>query len=72
VDDQNNKHKACLILKRYYQVSSIDYIQTFSSMIKLNSIRSFRALVVKFDCEVRQMDVKTTFVNGDMKKRYDI
>jgi hypothetical protein len=28
--------------------------------------------VVKFDCGVHQMDVKTTFVNGDMKKKYDI
>lgn len=72
MDDQNNKHKACLILKWYYQVSSIDYIQKKSSIIKLNSVRSFRALVVKFDSEVHQMDVKTTFVNGDMKKRYDI
>ncbi len=72
MDDQNNKPKACLILKGYYQVLGIDYIQTFSSIVKLNSIRIFMALVVKFDCEVHQMGVKTTFVNGDMKKRYDI
>jgi hypothetical protein len=72
VDDQNNKHKAYLILKGYYQVLGIDYIQIFSSIVKLNSIRMFMALVVKFDCEVHQMNVKPTFVNGDMKKRYDI
>jgi len=52
VDDQNNKQKACLILKAYYQVSGIDYIQTFSSIVKLNSIKKFMALVVKFDFEV--------------------
>lgn len=72
MDDQNNKQKACLILKAYYQVSGIDYIQTFSSIVKLNSIKKFMALVVKFDFEVHWMVVKTTFVNGDMKKRYDI
>jgi hypothetical protein len=28
------------------------------------------ALVAHFDLELRQMDVKTTFVNGDLKEEF--
>jgi hypothetical protein len=40
----------------------------FSHVSKLTSIRFILSIVVAFDFEVEQMDVKTTFLHGDLEE----
>jgi hypothetical protein len=62
------KYKARLVAKGYSQVEGIDFGETFSLFSKLTSIRFLLYIVVAFDLEVEQMDVKTTFLHGDLKE----
>eukprot|EP00253_Pinus_taeda_P003020 PITA_03020 len=62
------KYKAQLVAKGYSQVSGIDFGDIFSPVAKVNSIRLLLSVVATFDFEVEQMDVKTTFVHGDLEE----
>jgi hypothetical protein len=62
------KYKARLVAKGYSQVEGIDFGDIFSPVAKLTSIIFILSIVVAFDLEVEQMDVKTTFLHGDMEE----
>ena len=52
--------------KGFTQKEGIDYKDTFSPVSKKDSLRIIMALVAHFDLELHQMDVKTTFLNGNL------
>ena len=56
-----------MVAKGYSQVSGIDFGDIFSPLAKVTSIRLLLSVVVAFDFEVEQMDVKTTFIHGDLE-----
>jgi hypothetical protein len=60
------KHKAQLIEKGYSQVEGIDFGGIFSP--KLTSIRFMLSVAAASDFEVEKMDVKTTFLHGDLEE----
>jgi hypothetical protein len=62
------EYKARLVAKGYSQVEGIDFGEIFSPVAKLTSIRFLLFIVVAFDLEVEQMDVKTTFLHGDLEE----
>jgi hypothetical protein len=62
------KYNARLVAKGYSQVEGIDFGEIFSPVAKLTSIRFLLSIVVAFDLEVEQMDVKTTFLHGDLEE----
>ena len=62
------KYKARLIEKCYFQVERIDFGEIFSHVAKLTSIRFLLSIDIAFDLELEQMDVKTTFLHGDMEE----
>ena len=62
------KYKYRLVAKGYSQVEGIDFGEIFSLVSKLTSIMFLLSVVVAFDFEVEQMDMKTTFLHGDLKK----
>jgi hypothetical protein len=62
------KYKARLVAKGYSQVEGIDFGEIFSPVAKLTSIRFILSITVAFDLEVEQMDVKTTFLHGDLEE----
>jgi hypothetical protein len=62
------KYKAWLVAKGYSQVEGIDCGEIFSPIAKLTSIRFILSNVVAFYLEVEQMDVKTTFLHGDLEE----
>ena len=62
------KYKAQLVAKGYSQVSGIDFGDIFSPVAKVTSIRLLLSVAAAFDFEVEQMDVKTTFLHGDLEE----
>jgi hypothetical protein len=62
------KYKAWLVAKGYSQVEGIDFGEICSPVVKLTSIRFLLFVVVAFDFEVEQLDVKTTFLHRDLEE----
>ena len=60
------RFKARLVAKGFTQREGIDYNETFSSVSCKDSFRIIMALVAHYDLELYQMDVKTTFLNGNL------
>ena len=49
-------------------MEGIDYHDIFSMVVNLASIRIVLALVALLDLDLDQLDVKTTFLHGDLAK----
>jgi hypothetical protein len=62
------KYKAWLVEKGYSQVEGIDFGEIFSLVSKLTSISFLLYVVVAFDFEVENMDVKKKFLHGDLEE----
>ena len=67
-DGSVEKYKARLVAKGYSQVEGINYGEIFSPIEKLTSIQLLLSLATTYGFEVEQMDVKTTFLHGDLKE----
>jgi hypothetical protein len=57
-----------LVAKGYSQKEGIDYEDTFAPVAKMNTIRLMIALATKYNWNLHQMDVKSTFLNGELKE----
>ena len=44
----------------------MDYEETFSPVVRFASIRLIKAIVANLNLELYQMDVKMTFLNGEL------
>eukprot|EP00253_Pinus_taeda_P003579 PITA_03579 len=62
------RYKARLVAKGFTQKEGFDYTETFSPVSKKDSLRVIMAFVAHFHLELQQMDVKTTFLNGDLEE----
>lgn len=60
------RYKARLVAKDFTQIEDIDYNKIFSPVVNPTSIRVMLSLVAHFDLELEQLDVKTTFLHGDL------
>jgi hypothetical protein len=67
-DGSVERHKAQLVSKGFSQVEGIDYNETFSPIAKMNSICLVLSLAASHKWEVHQMDVKSTFLHGDLQE----
>eukprot|EP00253_Pinus_taeda_P019707 PITA_19707 len=54
--------------KRLFPGVGIDFGDIFSPVAKVTSIRLLLSVAAAFDFEVEQMDVKTTFLHGDLEE----
>ena len=62
------KYKARLVVKYFGQKQGVDFDEIFSPVVKLSSIRTILGLAACLDLEVEQLDVKTTFLHGDLNE----
>ena len=62
------RFKARLVVKGYSQRKGIDYAEIFSPIVKLSSIRILLSVVASENLHLEQIDVKTTFLHGDLDK----
>ena len=58
--------KVRLVAKGFTQKEGIDNEETFSPVAMLKSIQILLSIAANFDYEIWQMDVKTTFLNGNL------
>ena len=66
VEGKVEKWKARLVAKGYSQVEGIDFGEIFSHVAKLTSVIFLLFVATAFYFEVEHMDVKTTFLHGDL------
>nr|GEV19897.1 retrovirus-related Pol polyprotein from transposon TNT 1-94 [Tanacetum cinerariifolium] len=62
------RNKARLVAVCYSQQEGIDYVETFAPVARIKAIRLFLAYAAHKDFTVFQMDVKTSFLNGNLKE----
>jgi hypothetical protein len=62
------KNKAQLVAKGYSQQEGIDFEESFAPVARIEAIRIFLANAASRNMIVYQMDVKTAFLNGDLKE----
>ena len=68
LDGSIEKYKARLVAKDFSQKQNVDYFDTFASVTMISSIRILIALASIHRLFIHQMDVKTTFLNGDLEE----
>ena len=68
-DGNLQKYKARLVTHGYSQQPGMDYNNTFSPVMCLESIWTLLALAVTEDWEMQQMDVKGAYLNGTIKEQ---
>ncbi|GKE81695.1 retrovirus-related pol polyprotein from transposon TNT 1-94, partial [Tanacetum coccineum] len=62
------KNKARLVAKRYRQEEGIDFEESFAPVALIEAIRIFIANAASKNMIIYQMDVKTAFLNGELKE----
>nr|GEU73208.1 hypothetical protein [Tanacetum cinerariifolium] len=62
------KNKARLVAKGYRQEEGIDFEEPFAPVARIEAIRIFIANAARRNMTVYQMDVKTAFMNGELKE----
>ncbi|GJW39722.1 retrovirus-related pol polyprotein from transposon TNT 1-94, partial [Tanacetum coccineum] len=62
------KNKARLVAKGYRQEEGIDFEESFAPVACIKAIRIFIANATRKNMTIYQLDVKTTFPNGELKE----
>ncbi|GJU43321.1 retrovirus-related pol polyprotein from transposon TNT 1-94 [Tanacetum coccineum] len=62
------KNKARLVAKGYRQEEGIDFEESFAPVARLESIHIFIANATNKNMTIYQMDVKTAFLNGELRE----
>ena len=60
--------KAKLVVKGFAQKQGIDFDEIFSPIVKMTYIRIVLSIVAAEDLHLEQLDVKTTFLHGDLEE----
>nr|GEX74484.1 putative ribonuclease H-like domain-containing protein [Tanacetum cinerariifolium] len=62
------KNKARLVAKGYRQDEGIDFEESFAPVARIEAIRIFIANAATKNTKIYHMDVKTTFLNGELRE----
>ena len=66
-DGNNNpmRYKTRLVAKGYSQIAGINFDKTFAPVVRIESIRCLLAFAAFFNLDIKQIDCKTAFLNGN-------
>lgn len=67
-DGSLDRRKARLVAKGFTQKHGIDYGETYSPVVRYESVRLFLSIVAAKDLDLVQFDVKTAFLHGTLKE----
>ena len=67
-DESIASYKARLVIRGFRQQHGIDYEETFSSVCRCESIRVLLCLAASENLHIKQFDVKTAFLHGELKE----
>ncbi|GKE88736.1 retrovirus-related pol polyprotein from transposon TNT 1-94, partial [Tanacetum coccineum] len=62
------KNKARLVARGYRQEEGIDFEVSFAPVARLEAIRIFLAFAAHMNMVIYQMDMKTAFLNGNLRE----
>ena len=63
---ETQAYRARLVAQGNYQIDGIDVFDTFSPVARLASIRTVLALTARLDWEIHQVDVRSTYLYGEL------
>jgi len=67
-DGSIEKYKARLVIKGYKQKADIDYEKTYSPVCRYDSSRILLCITATEGLEIKQFDVKTAFLYGELQE----
>jgi hypothetical protein len=70
-DAQGNveRYKSCLVAKGFLQKQGVNFEEVYALVNKHTTLRALLVIVVQQDLELHQLDVKTTFLNGELEEK---
>ena len=67
-DGSIDRFKARLVAQGFGQREGLDYNKTFAPVVKATSVRTFLSIAAILDLDLRHLDVKTAFLNGEIEE----
>jgi hypothetical protein len=67
-DGSIDKYKARFVARGFSQKEGVDYEETFAPMARYTSICAVMSIATQMGWKIHQMDVKTTFLNGNIEE----
>ena len=63
-----NKFKARLVAQGFRQKHGVDHFDAYAPVARITTIRLVVAIASSYNLVIHQMDVKTTFLYGDLEE----